>query len=433
MMELPRALESEQAVLGAILNYKDIISEVIDKLKEEDFYYTSNLKVYRVMKKIYNEGLLVDIPTLSETLNNDGMLKDVGGVSYLIKLYEGFTLGENIRYHCEIIKDKAIKRNLINLSREISRDSFDLGSKGKDLVGKAVESLYKMLDSRGNMFTLSECVDSALLEIEKRYNMGGKVVGAETGFKGIDMAIGGLQKGNLLVVAGRPSMGKTALALNIASNASKENKVAIFSFEMTKEELTDRLLSDEGSVVLGKIKSGKLSDDDLKEISKAAGTLSKRYAFIYDGGALTVNDIRAKCMKAKLKDGLDIVVIDYLQLIKGGDEYKGNRVNEITQISRDLKNLAKELKISVVAISQLSRATEGRIDKRPVLSDLRDSGSIEQDADIIVLLYRDEYYNKDSNDKGKCEIIIGKNRNGRTGTIKLNWLPELQRFNSINL
>lgn len=427
-MELPRAIESEQAVLGAMISYPKVTNEVIEELKPEDFYYINHKKIFEEMKELYNIGVVLDIPTLAQSLNNKGVLKDVGGVTYLDNLYAGATLGDNINYHCEIIKDRAMKRSIIEISRELVRKAYDTRIKAKDIINNGAEELYKLSQEKGKIYTISECMSSTLEEIEKRYNKKGALIGETTGIENLDKATGGLQKGNLVVIAGRPSMGKTALALNIASSASKESKVAIFSFEMPKEELADRLLSDEGNVVLGKIKSGKLSDQDFIKISEASCTLSNRYAHVYDGGALTVAEIKAKSMKIKMKTGLDVIVIDYLQLINGCGNSNGNRVYEISKISGELKNLARELNIAVVVLSQLSRATEGRVDKRPMMSDLRESGAIEQDADIIALLYRDEYYNKDSEDKGICEVLIAKNRNGKTGVIKLNWMPEYQRF-----
>ncbi|MGL5084482.1 MAG: replicative DNA helicase, partial [Clostridium sp.] len=298
----------------------------------------------------------------------------------------------------------------------------------RDIISDGVSEFYKMTSDNGRMYTMAECLDSALIEIEARYNNKGKTIGKTTGFETFDKAIGGLQKGNLFIIAGRPSMGKTALALNIAVKSAEENKVGIFSFEMSRQELSDRLLSDEGSVKLGKIKSGNLCDEEFEKINNAAAILSERYAIIYDGRSLNTSEIKAKCMKAKLKDGLDIVVIDYLQLINGDSNSNGNRVYEISKITRELKSMARELEITIIALSQLSRGPEGRENKRPVLSDLRDSGAIEQDADIIALLYRDEYYKRDSEEKGVCEVIIGKNRNGKTGVFKLNWIPEIQRF-----
>ena len=427
-MELPKAIESEQAVLGAMITYPNSVALVVDLLKDEDFYYTNHIKIYREIVSLYSEGLVIDISTLAQSLNNKGVIEEVGGVSYLSDLSSGATFSENIKYHCNIIKDRCAKRNIINISRELMKKAYDTRAVARNIISEGAEELYKICNDNGKMYTLAECLDSALLELEERYKKKGDIVGKTTGFISFDKAMGGLQKGNLFIIAGRPSMGKTALGLNIASKAAKESKVAIFSFEMSKEELTDRLLSDEGCVKLGRIKSGKLSDDEFEQINNGAGRLSERYAIIYDGRALNTSEIKAKCMKAKLQDGLDVVVIDYLQLINGDSKSGGNRVYEISKISRELKSMARELEINIIALSQLSRATEARDNKRPMLSDLRDSGAIEQDADIIALLYRDDYYNKYSEEKGVCEIQIGKNRNGRTGIFKLNWIPELQRF-----
>lgn len=427
-MELPKSIESEQTVLGAMIAYPRVVIEVIDLLKSENFYNTKHMKIYKEIVSLHSVGVLVDIQTLSQSIRDKGFMEEVGGVCYLSDLLRGATFYENIKYHCDIIKDRWSKRNIINLSRDLMKKAYDNTSIAKDIISEGAEELYRICSDNGKMYTMEECVDSALIEIEDRYSRKGNILGKTTGLLSMDKAIGGLQKGNLFIIAGRPSMGKTALALNIASKASEKSRVAIFSFEMSRQELSDRLLSDEGCVKLGRIKSGQLSTEEFEKLSNGASSLSKRYALIYDGGALNTSEIKAKCMKAKLQDGLDIVVIDYLQLIDGDSKSNGNRVYEISKISRELKSLARELEINIIALSQLSRATEGRGNKRPVLSDLRDSGAIEQDADIIALLYRDEYYNRDSTEIGVCEVLIGKNRNGKTGMFKLNWIPEIQRF-----
>ncbi|MGL5381166.1 replicative DNA helicase [Clostridium sp.] len=424
-MELPKAIESEQAILGSMLNYKEVVREVVDILKSEYFYYTNNFKIFREIKELYNEGLVCDIPTLSQSLNNKGILQEVGGVTYLVKLYEGATLGENIRYHCELIKDSAKKRNIIEMSRELIRRAYLMDEKADEIINYGLGEMYKLIGEKGDMYKLSECIDEELCEIEERYNKGGDIIGVDTGFESLNKVIGGLQKGNLFVIAGRPSIGKTAFALNIALEAAKKSTVAIFSFEMSRIEIADRFLSYEGGINLSKIKSGKLLDDDFIKISEASSTLSRRNAYIYDGGALTAEEIKAKSKKLKASVGLDVVVVDYIQLIKSEERKWTNRSTEVGDISRALKNLARELGVNVIAISQLSRGVESRVDKRPVMSDLRESGEIEQDADIIAMLYRDEYYYKDSEAKGICEILIPKNRNGVTGMFKLKWLPNI--------
>ncbi|MGL5353023.1 MAG: replicative DNA helicase [Clostridium sp.] len=427
-MELPRSIESEQAILGAMISYPRATSEVIDKLKSEYFYNSKHTKIYSEIVKLFSQGLVIDIQTLAQSLSDKGIIESVGGVTYLSELQGGVIYSENINYHCDVIVDKWSKRNIIHISRDLINKAYDTKVAARDIISDGVGEFYKMTSDNGKMYTMAECLDSALIEIEDRYNTKGEIIGKTTGFKTFDKAIGGLQKGNLFVIAGRPSMGKTALALNIAVKAAEKSRVGIFSFEMSRQELSDRLLSDEGNVKLGKIKSGNLCEEEFEKINNSAAILSERYAIVYDGRALNTSEIKAKCMKAKLEDGLDIVVIDYLQLINGDSNSNGNRVYEITKISRELKSMARELEISIVALSQLSRGPEARENKRPVLSDLRDSGSIEQDADIIALLYRDEYYRRDSEEKGICEVIIGKNRNGKTGVFKLNWIPEIQRF-----
>ena len=290
-MELPKAIKSEQAVLGAIIAYPNSVGEVVDLLKDEDFYYTNHIKIYREIVSLYTEGLVIDISTLAQSLNNKGVIEEVGGVSYLSDLSSGATFSENIKYHCNIIKDRGDKRNIINISRELMKKAYDTKAVARNIISEGAEELYKICNDNGKMYTLAECLDSALLELEERYKKKGDIVGKTTGFVSFDKAIGGLQKGNLFIIAGRPSMGKTALGLNIASKAAKESRVAIFSFEMSKEELTDRLLSDEGCVKLGRIKSGKLSDDEFERINNGAGRVSERYAIIYDGSALNYSNL----------------------------------------------------------------------------------------------------------------------------------------------
>lgn len=427
-MELPKSIVSEQAVLGSILLNPSIITEVFDILSAEKFYNTRHAIIFEQMRFLFDQGLTIDIATLSQELNTKGNLQKAGGASYLVDLLEGSTALENINHHSNVIRDMYLKRELINILRKAIEESYKSDKEAKDIILDATEKLYSLSEDNKKIYTISEAVYSALDDLEERYKKDGQIIGCSTGIEKIDKATGGLKKGELVIIAGRPSMGKTAFALNIAASVAKEKKVAVFSFEMTKEELADRLLSDEGTVKLSKIKNGNLDDNEFERIASATCSLAKRYALIYDGGALTVSEIKAKAMQIKAKEGLDVIVIDYLQLISGEERFGGNRVYEISKISRDLKNLAKELKVSVVALSQLSRGTEVRVDKRPILSDLRDSGSIEQDADIIAMLYRDEYYNRGTDDKGICEVSIAKNRNGRTGIIKLGWMPELQRF-----
>ena len=427
-MEVPKAILSEQAVLGAILLDSNNISQALEIIGAEKFYNSRHSVIFACMKKLFDDGLTIDIATLSQALNASGELRKVGGASYLVELLEGATVYENVVHHSNVINDMYIKRETIIILRQTLEETYKNAKESKDIILETTEKLYKLSGDTNKMHKLSDAVFSSLNDLEDRFNKKGDIIGNSTGVDKLDMAIGGLKKGELVIIAGRPSMGKTAFALNIASNIAKSKNVAIFSFEMTKEELADRLLSDEGSINLGKIKTGKLADEEFERVAQASCSLCKRFASVYDGGALTVSEIKAKAMQIKANEGLDLIVIDYLQLISGEDKFGGNRVYEISKISRDLKSLAKELQVSVVALSQLSRGTEARVDKRPMLSDLRDSGSIEQDADIIIMLYRDEYYNIETTNKGICEVLVGKNRNGKTGMIKLNWLPQFQRF-----
>lgn len=429
--ELPKAIKSEQAILGAMISIPKINDDVIEKLKVKDFYVSKHTIIYDELINLYNDGVKSDLPSITQSLNLKGKLMDAGGASYLSELMEGATLGENINYHITIIKDMAKRRELITYAREVAICSYDTKNNSKDIINTAADNLYKLVEVNGGLYNMNECVVASLEEIENRMKLGGGVVGKGTGFKKLDKALGGLNEGDLMFIAARPSMGKTAFVLNIASNVSKEGRVAIFSLEMTKEQLTSRILSSESNVKMSSIKRGDITDEEVNKIAIASAKLSKRNMYIYDGQAITASEVRATCKKLKIKGGLDVVIIDYIQIMKG-EGRNDNKNNEIGAISVALKNLAKELKVTVIALSQLSRACEHRPDHRPMLSDLRESGNLEQDADIVGFLYRDEYYYDEADtERGCCEVIIQKNRNGETGMIKLGWDADHQRFYDI--
>lgn len=427
-MELPKAIVSEKVVLGTIiLDFKNIVY-LLDILKKDYFYLTKHVLIFEEILYLFRNNVEVDIKVLCQSFIKNKNIEEVGGVSYLSELTQEGTYKENLIYHANLIKDSYEKRRIINVCKIAIDESFKDKKKAMNIIRKCTENLYGIDGDKGYIYTMEEALNSTLKKIEGRYKNREKLIGCTTGIKEIDNAIYGLKKSEFVVLAARPSMGKTALVLNMISNASKENKVAIFSLEMSKEELSDRWLADQGTVALSKIKSGKLGEGEFEKLLNASCTLVDRNIIIYDGPALTVSEIKSKAVQLKMNGGLDVLVIDYLQLIEGNGQYKGNRVYEMSQITRELKNLAKELEINVLALAQLSRAADVRLDKRPIPSDLKDSGSIEQDADIVMFLYRAEYYYKKPEYKGLGEINIAKNRNGRTGTIKLLWKPEYQRF-----
>ena len=431
-MPLPSNVEAEQAVLGCVINNLDSLIEVHNILKRHDFYVDKHKKIYEIVLSMLNRNMGIDLVTVLEEIKKKGLIEQCGGVTYVTELATTFISSSNVEAYAKIVKEKSDRRRLIKTSRDLLERAFNDESI-QEIVDKTEEDLYKVSISNnaGDIFSADEVVEQSLLALEERYRNGGKIVGVTTGFKEIDDLTSGLKKTDFTVIAARPSMGKTALALNIGQAASKHSNVAIFSLEMPKNQLMDRMLSDKCLVDFSKITVGNLQDNEFEKISMGASDLMTRNLFIDDTSSL-LTDIKAKCRKLKLQKGLDVVIIDYLQLIRTNLN-TNNREQEVSYISREIKALAKELEISVIALSQLSRAPEQRADHRPILSDLRESGSIEQDADVIHFLYRDEYYNKESEDKNIAELITAKNRNGMVKTTKLAWLGQYQRFGSLDV
>ena len=431
-MPLPSNVEAEQAVLGCVINNLDSLIEVHNILKRHDFYVDKHKKIYEIVLSMLNRNMGIDLVTVLEEIKKKGLIEQCGGVTYVTELATTFISSSNVEAYAKIVKEKSDRRRLIKTSRDLLERAFNDESI-QEIVDKTEEDLYKVSISNnaGDIFSADEVVEQSLLALEERYRNGGKIVGVTTGFKEIDDLTSGLKKTDFTVIAARPSMGKTALALNIGQAASKHSNVAIFSLEMPKNQLMDRMLSAKCLVDFSKITVGNLQDNEFEKISMGASDLMTRNLFIDDTSSL-LTDIKAKCRKLKLQKGLDVVIIDYLQLIRTNLN-TNNREQEVSYISREIKALAKELEISVIALSQLSRAPEQRADHRPILSDLRESGSIEQDADVIHFLYRDEYYNKESEDKNIAELITAKNRNGMVKTTKLAWLGQYQRFGSLDV
>jgi replicative DNA helicase len=424
---MPSSKEAEQAVLGCILESGNM-DELVGLLDKNDFYVSSHKAIFSCLTSMYKKDKNIDIITVIESLKSKDMLDLAGGASYLVALKGGIINTRNLIHYAEIVKDKSSKRKFILSAQEMLKEAYEDKLEVKDIISKAEESMFNIASNKSKDFVnIGECIEAALKNIEKNYLKGGGIVGISTGYKNLDRCTSGLQRSDFIVIAARPSMGKTAFAINLANNIAHDAKVAIFSLEMSEEQLSYRLQASEALLEFSRVNKGAMNDDEWVELTKASARLAGKNIKINDSGELDVSEIKAKCKRLKLKQGLDVVIIDYLQCIKLNEKVY-LREQEVSKISAALKNMAKELDITVVALSQLSRAPEKRADHRPQLGDLRDSGSIEQDADIIMLLYRDEYYHPDTEDKNITEVIIGKNRNGQVGTTKLAWLAQYQKF-----
>ena len=423
---LPQSLEAEQSLLGCLINKPSKIQDIEDIVHVSDFYSDKHKVLYAALKELNAKDNGIDIVTLLEDLRMGDKLTEAGGVSYITEL-SNVLYTSNVNSYIDIIKDKANRRALIRLGRETIQDAYAEKDLEK-LTGEIEDNIYKISNNKEsvNFVDIGQAVEETLKQIERNYQNGGKILGIETGYKELDNTISGLVPGDLIIVAARPSMGKTAFALNLAQYASKKSNVGIFSIEMSRDQLVQRMISARCLIEYQKIKTGMLNDKEFEKMTCGINEIMSRNIFI-DDESTTLSDIKAKAKWIKNKKGLDVIIIDYLQLIES-TEKSYSREQEVSKISRELKKLAKKLKITVIALSQLSRAPEQRADHRPMLSDLRESGSIEQDADEIIMLYRDEYYNKETDDKNISEIIVGKNRNGEVKTIKLGWLGQYQRF-----
>jgi len=418
-------------VLGCVISSVDKLLEVELILLADDFYVDKHKKIYEIVISLFNRRVGIDLVTVLEEIRKKGLLDRCGGVTYITELATSYFASTNVIDYANIVKDKANRRRLIKTSKRLLESAYE-EENIKSIIDKAENELYQVSSNQNTSesVTIYKTIEHTLIALEERYKNGGKLVGQSTGFSDLDKITCGLIKKDLIIIAARPSMGKTAFALNVGQAVSKSANVAIFSLEMSKEQLTDRLLAAQCLVEYLKIKTGKLNDKEFEEISMGANELAKR-KLVLDDTTTLLSDIKAKCRKLKIQNGLDLVIIDYLQLIRTTLNTT-NREQEVSHISRELKALAKELNLTMIALSQLSRAPEQRADHRPMLSDLRESGSIEQDADVIHFLYRDEYYNKESEDKNIAEIITGKNRNGQTATTKLAWLGQYQRFGNLD-
>ena len=424
--EVPYSLEAEQSVLGSAFLSKDALTKICDDLNEDDFYLDSHKIIYSVLKDLHDEGIPVDITIVTDRLESSGELTKVGNIDYLVEIANFVPSAANVEYYINIVHDKSVLRKLIEVSNEISADSYTFDGPINNALDNAESKIFNIVNKRktSEFRNIQDVVYKAQSDLEKLSENKSEITGVATGFYDLDKLTSGFHENELIILAARPGMGKTAFALNIATNVARSTKqnVAIFNFEMSAEQLVNRMLSSIGQINFSKFRNGNFDNDDWKKLGEAVSVLADTNIKIDDTAGSTISDIRSKCRRlASSKDGLAMVVIDYLQLINGTSKSnQNNRQQEVSDISRGLKMMAMELHVPVIALAQLSRAVEGRPDKRPLMSDLRESGSIEQDADMVGFLYRDDYYNKEAmnNDVSVSEFIIGKNRNGPTKTIE---------------
>ncbi|MCQ4922652.1 replicative DNA helicase [Tissierella carlieri] len=427
----PHSLEAEQSVLGAMILDKEAINTAIEIIRPDDFYKEANREIFEAILVLFNKNEPVDLITLSEELKRRGTLENTGGVTYLANLSSAVATTANVKYYCKIVEEKSILRRLIKSCDDVIAKSYENSDEVNSIIEKAEKSIFDITQGRHRegFSPLNEVLLSSFSQIEERAANQGSLTGLTTGFIDLDNKLSGLQKSDLVLLAARPSMGKTAISVNIVTNAAlKANaNVAIFSLEMSKEQLVQRMISATAHVDLQKIISGRLSEEEWIQVINSMGPLSQANIFIDDTAGISLMEMKAKCRRLKIEKGLDLVMIDYLQLMQL-DGHQESRQQEISAISRGLKALAKEMECPVIALSQLSRAPELRADHRPILSDLRESGAIEQDADVVLFLYRDEYYHDDSEKKNIGEVIIAKHRNGPTGSIELVFKKEFTKF-----
>lgn len=430
----PHNLESEQCVIGSIIMEEETIVPVAEILDIEDFYIDAHKVIYESMLELNNERKPIDMVTVSNRLKEKGYLDQVGGVTYLTSITNMIPTTSNVKVYAEIVKKNSTLRKLIKASNDIISMGYEASHSLDDILNVAEKKIFDISQDRmsEDFKPISEVLTSVTAMIEDVYSKGSDLTGLDTGFIDLNKKLGGFHKSDLILIAARPGMGKTAFALNLVANAAIRSKasVAVFSLEMSKEQLVQRLLSSQSNVALDSISKGKIADDEWKKLTDAMTILSSSGIFIDDTPGIKVSEIRSKCRKLKMEKGLDMIMIDYLQLMEA-DGRADNRQQEVSKISRSLKILAKEMNCPVVALSQLSRNTESGKDHTPKLSDLRDSGAIEQDADIVMFIYRDEYYTKmETKKKDLAEIIIAKNRHGEISNIELVWIGKIQKFSN---
>lgn len=429
---LPHNIQAEQTVLGCMIKEKTSIAQATEILRGEDFYREAHKIIFDAVLELYSKDIPVDMITLIEKLKSTEKLQAVGGITYITELSNSVASTINLNSYVKIVEDKSILRRLIRASADITEECYSKQEDVEDVLDKAEKRVFDIAQKRtsSDFEPISTVLERGFDQIEKMFNNKGETTGIATGFPELDAKTSGLQPGEMILIAARPSMGKTTFAINIAQYAAiRDGKsVVIFSLEMSKEQLAYKILCSEANVDMLKLRTGELEDDDWKKIAKASGPIADSKIYIDDTAGTSIMEMRSKCRRLKIEHGMDLIVIDYLQLMSGSRGSSESRQQEVSEISRSIKALAKEMHCPVVALSQLSRAPEQRSDHRPMLSDLRESGSIEQDADLVMFLYRDEYYNEETEDRNIAECIISKQRNGPVGTVKLAWLGQYSKF-----
>lgn len=436
LRSMPHNIEAEQSVMGSMLIDKTSIAQSMEVLKPDDFYKDAHKVIFQSILELYQKDVAVDIITLTENLKSKSKLEDAGGITYISELGGSVISTANLQSYIKIVKDKATLRELIRSCTKVIEESYKSQDDVPGVVDLAEKAIFDLSSDRNtsDFEPMNSVLERGFLQIEKIFNNKGETTGVISGFRELDAKTSGFQKGDMVLIAARPSMGKTTFALNIAEYAAlrEGKKVAIFSLEMSKEQLAYKLLCSQAHVDMLNLRTGNLSDKDWESIARASGPLAAANIFIDDTAGISIMEMRSKCRRLKIEHGIDIIIVDYLQLMSGGRSSE-SRQQEVSEISRSIKGLAKEMECPIIALSQLSRAPEARTDHRPMLSDLRESGSIEQDADIVMFLYRDEYYDKETEDKNVAECIISKQRNGPTGTIKLAWLGQFSKFGNLDV
>lgn len=431
----PHDIEAEQAIIGSMLTDKDAVIAAVEVLQEQDFYREDNKIIYSAILNLYNRAEPIDIITLKSELKSMGKFEAVGGLEYIVQLPDKVPTTSNVEQYIKIVEEKSMLRALIKTADELITLGYDPTQEVEQVIDTAEKKIFQVMQKKNQKgySSIKDILVDTFTQLEQLYNQKESITGVPTGFVDLDYRTSGLHNSDLILVAARPAMGKSAFALNIATNAAVRAKVpvAIFSLEMSKEQMTNRILCSEAMVDSAKVRTGKIDDDEWAKLAATSGELSEAGIYIDDTPGISIMEIRAKCRKMKLEKNIGLVVIDYLQLVQGSNKKGVSREQEIAEISRSLKILAKEIDVPVIALSQLSRAPEQRIDHRPMLSDLRESGSIEQDADIVMFLYRDDYYNEDTEKKNIAEVIIAKHRSGATGTVELLWLANYTKFANI--
>lgn len=428
----PHDIEAEQAILGSMLTDKDAVISSIEVLKEDAFYREDNKAIFTAILNLYAKNEPIDIITVKAELVETGNFERVGGIEYLASLPDKVPTTANVEKYIKIVDEKFMLRNLLQSANQLIALGYDETEEVDKILDKAEKEIFDLTQKKNTTgySSIKDVLVESFAELEKLYNQKGHITGVSTGFSDLDYKTSGFHGSELIILAARPAMGKSAFAINIATNAAVQNKipVAIFNLEMSKEQIGNRILCSEAMVDSNKIKTGQIEDQDWIKLASTLGILSDAPIYIDDTAGISIMEIRAKCRKLKMEKNIGLIVIDYLQLIQGSGKRNSSRENEISEISRSLKILAKELDVPVIALSQLSRGAEKRDDKRPMLSDLRESGAIEQDADIVMFIYRDDYYNENSEEKNVAEIIMAKHRGGSTGTVELLWLGSYTKF-----